>query len=99
MPDVAAPTDTKPFSIRFMFDYGSGYCLWAGDDPTTERFGYTIDPAALDLCPATCRLVEFLLAWYDSSLDWDDPAGPSPWGRAESERFDYERRKMLGRLR
>ncbi|HEV2461879.1 MAG TPA: hypothetical protein VGS80_26275, partial [Ktedonobacterales bacterium] len=34
---------SRPYRIRFFFDYGSGICLWAGNALTRERFGYPIE--------------------------------------------------------
>ena len=28
-----------------------------------------------------------LMTWFDTSIDWDYPAGPTPWSPAEREKF------------
>ncbi len=29
-----------------------------------------------------------MVQWFDTSIDWDDPAGPRPWQQAECDRFN-----------
>ena len=42
---------------------------------------------------------EALLTRYDTSLDWDDPAGPSPWPEEAWPSFLADARAFLDRLR
>jgi hypothetical protein len=53
----------------------------------------------LPLSPETRQEVERLVAWYDTSLDWNDPAGPTPWSLEEGARFNRAARALLKRLR
>ena len=85
--------------LRFFFDAGSGTCLWAGDDAARERFGYAIDAETLPLSPATRDALDTLIRRHDESIDWDDPAGPSPWTADEHERFSTDVRAVLDRVR
>jgi len=88
------------YRLRFFFDYGSGVCLWTANDAARERFGdYPVLLADLPLPAETVRDGEDLLTWYDTSLDWDDPAGPSPWGDDEFAAFRAAARAFLTRLR
>ena len=45
------------------------------------------------------RAVDHLCAWYDTSIDWDDPAGPSPWSVDEFRRFEEATSSLLSQLR
>ncbi len=86
--------------IRFFFDAGSGFCLWAGDDATEERHdGYGIDAFNLPLSTNTQRWLQYLIAWYDTSLNWDDPGGASPWSDDEQARFRQAVQEGVTRLR
>ncbi len=86
-------------SIRFFFDAGSNVCLWAGDDATEARHGFDIDAADLPVSTNTRRWLLYLMAWYDTSLDWDDPGGPARWSEDEQARFRQAVQEGVARLR
>lgn len=94
-PIFAMPT----YRLRFLFDAGSGTCLWAGNDAARERFGYAVAIDALPLVPGTRTRGAALVAQHDTSIDWDDPAGPSPWSAAERARFAADSEAFLAELR
>ena len=77
-----------PYRLRFAFDPGSGMCLWAANDAVRERFGYPVALDDLPLSEATREAGGRLIRRFDTSVDWDDPGGPSPWSKAESRAFD-----------
>jgi hypothetical protein len=85
--------------IRCFFDAGSGVCLWAGDDATQERHGFAIDADDLPLSTNTQRWLQYLIAWYDTSLNWDDPGGASAWSDDEQARFRLAAQEGVTRLR
>jgi hypothetical protein len=87
------------FQLRFSFDAGAGTCLWAASDAARERFGYAVDFDGLPVSENIRRALVHLCAWYDTGLDWDDPAGPSPWPPDEQARFDARARAVLADLR
>jgi hypothetical protein len=87
------------YKLRYFFDPGAGVCLWAGNDNARERFGYPVDPGGLPLCENTQRQIFYVIAWYDTSIDWSDPAGPSPWDLDERQRFNAAAQRLLGLLR
>ena len=82
------------YVVRLMFEWGGGV-LWCGDDAARERFGVGPIEDLLPLSAATRERLEELSAWHDGALDWDDPAGPSPWGPEEEERFRRAAREVL----
>lgn len=84
--------------IRFFFDAGSGVCLWAGDDASNERHGFAINTGDLPLSSNTCYWLQHLIAWYDTSLDWDNPAGDSLWSGEEEARFRLAVQEGVRRL-
>jgi hypothetical protein len=65
--------------LRYFFDAGSGVCLWAADDEARAAFGYPVELEELDLPRDTIFLGNRLIAIFDESIDWQDPAGASPW--------------------
>lgn len=76
------------YELRFMFDPGSGVCLWAANDKARERYGYPIDHWQLPLPENTRRWLSYLIAWYDTSIDWAYPSDSDDvWSIEESNRF------------
>jgi hypothetical protein len=86
------------YEIRYFFDPGSGICLWAKNAAAREKLGYPIDHRNLDLSENTKRWLEHLVAWFDTSLDWESPPGP-PWPEEERARFRQAARKGIELLR
>lgn len=87
------------YALRYFFDPGSGICLWSGCDAARQRFGYPVAARQLPLPRATRERMAELADWYDQSVDWECPAGPPLWDRAECERFGRAAREFLGALR
>jgi hypothetical protein len=87
------------YRLRFFFDPGGGICLWSANDAARERFAYAVDPRSLGLPESLLRRVFYLCAWYDTSIDWNYPPDPSPWGADERDRFNSEAQKLLKKLR
>jgi hypothetical protein len=87
------------YALRYLFDPGSGICLWAASPAAHERFGYPIDPRQLPLPRETRERINQLVDWYDTSVDWEYPAGPSLWDDGEQERFTRAARQLLDVIR
>lgn len=85
--------------LKFFFDPGSGICLWAGNAAARERWDYAVDAHLLPIAEDTGRLAAELCSWFDTSIDWASPSGPSPWAAAERERFNVESQRFLRLLR
>ncbi len=86
------------YVVRLMFEWGGG-CLWCGNDAAREAFDVGPIEDRLPLAPETLRRLGELSAWHDTSLDWDDPAGPGPWPPEEYERFDDAAAEILESIR
>jgi hypothetical protein len=87
------------YAFRYFFDPGSGICLWAACPAARERYGHSVDARQLPLPRGTrARMLE-LVDWYDQSVDWEYPAGPSLWDAAEQARFARAARQLLAVLR
>lgn len=93
------PANERPY-LRYFFEYGSGVCLWAGNDAARDRFGdYAIENGALPISTNTRYWLQHLIAWYDTGLDWDDPgSGASPWSEDEWRRFEQAAQEGFRRL-
>lgn len=86
------------YHLRLMFEWRGG-CLWPRNDAAREAFDGDYAEDRLPLSDETRRRLEELSQWHDTSLDWDDPAGPSPWPAGEFERFDHAAGEVLERVR
>ena len=91
--------------LRFFLDAGSGVCLWAWDAPAKKRFGYAVE---LDDVPLPRDLVAdlmHLMADYDATIDWDNPANtgadgtPTAFGYEADAPFRERIAALLPRLR
>nr|WP_223244243.1 hypothetical protein [Streptomyces sp. CBMA156] len=84
--------------MRFFFESGSvGSVLWP-EDPESP-YGC---PAGLELLPLGAGLraeLTELSQWYQTSIDWDYPPDPSPWGQEEKDRFNARARAALDAVR
>lgn len=77
------------YEIRFLFDFGSGVCLWGMNDLAKEAFNYPINHWNLPISENAKRWLDYLIAWYDVALDWvDTPDGGPYWSDLESKNFD-----------
>ena len=76
-----------PSKIRFFFEW---QCtpFWSGNDDTTKRFGYSIQPENLPLSPEIINSSYELANWHDGALNKDYPPDPSPWRQEECDRFN-----------
>jgi hypothetical protein len=89
---------TPRYRARFSFDPGSGALLWM-DPADWDRWG---QPVELELLPISADLLatlEHLVAWYDTSMNWDYPPDPGPWREPECARFNSAVAAALARLR
>lgn len=53
----------------------------------------------LGLSENLVRRVQFLIAWFDTSIDWSSPAGPSPWSAEQRIDFSRAAQDLLSQLR
>lgn len=83
--------------VRFFFEYGVDTVLWPDD--VDSPLGYPCDSARLPVGEETRAEIGRLAEWYQGSLDWDDPAGPSPWTTRQCEEFNVRARTLLERIR
>lgn len=69
-------------------DPGSGICLWSANHGARERFGYPVDHWTLSLSENTKRWLSYLIAWFDTSIDWSSPSdSDDQWSAEEVARF------------
>ncbi len=82
------------YEIRLAFDVGSGICLWAKNEAAREKYGYPINHRDLPLSENTARLLQHLIAWFDTSLNWEAPSDTDNyWTDEEFKRFKHTAQK------
>jgi hypothetical protein len=86
------------YRLRFFFDTGAGVCLWSANDAARERFHYPVPIEALALPETLRRRGEFLIAWYDTFMDWELSPQPSRWWPREQAAFNAAAQEWLALL-
>jgi len=84
--------------LRYFYDPGSGVCLWAADDEARAAYGYPVSLEELPLSLEARAEGDLLLALFDSSIDWNDPAGPSPWSPQQRSDFAASSGQFFARV-
>ncbi|MFM7676081.1 MAG: N-acetyltransferase family protein [Synechococcus sp.] len=84
--------------LRYFYDPGSGTCLWAADEEARALNGYPVALEMLDLSLHTMALGTRLIASFDGSINWSNPAGPSPWSEEQKSQSLREAAVLYERL-
>jgi hypothetical protein len=85
--------------FRYFFDPGSGTCLWSANYRATAQFGYAVALDELGLPEEVTDRASVLIARFDASINWADPAGASPWAAVDLVRFAHDAATLLDDLR
>lgn len=68
------------YKLKFMFDWGSGVCLWSANKNAEDKFGdYPIATSNLPVSQELKEKLEQLIERHDEALNWNDPAGDLLW--------------------
>ena len=79
---------SQTYKLKFMFDWGSGVCLWSANPAAEEKLGdYPVEVASLSISPELKEELERLIEWHDEALNWDDPAGDLLWNENQMKSF------------
>lgn len=76
------------YEMKFMFDWGSGTCVWSVNDAAHERYDYPVDLAELPISPDLLKRLQDLVDWHDEALNWDDPGSDLVWDEVQIKAFD-----------
>lgn len=85
----------EQYRLQYFFDPGSGVCLWSDNDLARGKFGYPVDLGDLPVTSTVKTRAEELIARFDTSIEWTNPSGPSPWSDMERELFEVEAAGLL----
>jgi hypothetical protein len=89
----------RKYVIRYFFDYGCSFPLWAENDAARRDLGLEIDPEKVGLSVELHRRIGHLRTWFDSSVNWKTPPDPGPWRQDECDRFNAEAAELLELIR
>jgi hypothetical protein len=64
------------FKFRYLFDPGSGICLWSENELAIDKFGYAVELDSLEISSELRSQAEELIFRFDTSIDWNYPPGP-----------------------
>ncbi len=85
--------------IKFMFDYCAQSCLWTVNREADELFGVgIISPEQLTLSDNLKATIKEMCKEYDTCLNWEDPAGESPWTLDQIRNFRTRSTILYNRL-
>jgi len=90
---------TALYRLRYFFDTGSGICLWSANDAARERFDYAVELRDLPLPETIRRRGYFVLAWWDTFMDWEQAPDPSRWWPHEEAAFNAAAQELLALFR
>jgi hypothetical protein len=96
----SSPDNPPVYQLRFFFDYGSGGCLWPGNDAAIQAFGFgpldadtydlhgqLLDAARIALPAAIKERIKALDHRFSASLDQHNPGGPGLWTAEQWQAF------------
>ena len=86
--------------MRYGFEPGSGVCLWADNALAKAQYGYAVEHWDLPLSENDKRYLDYLIAWFDTSIDWLNPgASEDYWSPAQRAAFNIAATKGLELIR
>lgn len=86
------------YSLKFMFDWGSGTCLWSTNDAAREKYGYPVDIEQLPISSELAKSLIELADKHDEALDWDCPNNDLLWNEEQVKLFLQNARRYYERL-
>ncbi|GAA3015097.1 hypothetical protein GCM10020229_27860 [Kitasatospora albolonga] len=87
-----------PKLLRFFFEYGVSTPLWP-ESGTPEALDGPVEPEELPVEDGLRAELSELSELYQSSLDWNDPGGPSLWSEEQWAAFHPRATAALAELR
>lgn len=76
------------YRLKFMYDWGSGVCLWSGNENAYEKFGcYPVFTSQLSISDELKEKLDYLIDKHDEALDWDCPQKDLLWNDDQIEEF------------
>lgn len=87
------------YQMKFMFDWGSGVCVWSVNEMAKKRFGsYPIFTSQLPISDELKIELEYLITWHDEALNWGTPNSDLLWNDTQVDDFLNMAKKAYYRL-
>ena len=87
------------YKLKFMFDWGSGVCLWSANENARNKLGdYPISCSELPISQELKDELNRLIEWHNEALNWNDPAGPLLWDDKQVKEFLAEAKRIYSAL-
>ncbi len=86
------------YTMKFMFDWGSGVCLWSTNQAAKARYDYPVFSSQLPVSDELKENLEQLLDWHDEALNWDEPNSNLLWSDEQINYFLSVSRKIYEQL-
>src|SRR5574344_959485 len=78
------------YEMKFMFDWGSGSCVWSVNDAARELYDYPVLTEQLPISAELKSTLNDLINKHDEALDWDCPQNDLRWSEKEIEMFKVD---------
>ena len=87
------------YELKFMYDWGSGVCVWSANAAAKKHFGdYPINTASLPISKELVDVLDNLIAQYDTALNWNNPGGALLWDKTQQAKFEEDARSAYKQL-
>lgn len=86
------------YELKFMFDWGSGICVWSNNEAANRKYGYAVESESLPVSKELAEELNFLASKHDEALDWSCPQNDLLWSVEEKAEFITAAEKVYNRL-
>lgn len=86
------------YELKFMFDFGSGVCVWSNNEAANLKYGYAVESEKLPVSKKLAEELNYLIAKYDEAIDWNCPQNGLLWNKEEKEQFIKAAKNAYNRL-
>ena len=76
--------------MKYMFDWGSGVCLWSTNEAAVKKYDYSVETSVLPISDRLNERLEPLIEKHDEALNWQEPQGELLWSKEQEQGFIEE---------
>ncbi len=85
---------TTKYNMKYMFDWGSGTCLWSVNESALNKYGYDVDVKELPVSEELKKRMLDLISKHDEALNWEEPNIGLIWTEKQQTKFIIEAKKV-----
>ncbi len=87
------------YKMKFMYDWGSGVCLWCTNHTAKTKFiDYPILTSKLPVSEKLKDELNHLIELHDTALNWNEPNGDLLWNDKQIDEFLKATQNAYNRL-